>query len=81
VTIEALSLLFTIHGAPLVLKSDNGSAFIAEETHQLLQAWQVEVLFSPPRTPSYKLPVVPVSGQRPTWRPPAARPMPAVHAG
>ena len=53
VTIEALILLFTIHGAPLVLKSDNGSAFIAEETHQLLQAWQVEVLFSPPRTPSY----------------------------
>ena len=53
VTIEALTLLFTIHGAPLVLKSDNGSAFIAEETLHLLRTWQVEVLFSPPRTPSY----------------------------
>ncbi len=53
VTIEALTLLFTIHGAPLVLKSDNGSAFIAEQTRQLLRTWQVEVLFSPPRTPSY----------------------------
>ncbi len=53
VTIEALTMLFTIHGAPLVLKSDNGSAFIADETLQLLRTWQVEVLFSPPRTPSY----------------------------
>jgi hypothetical protein len=53
VTIEALTLLFTIHGVPLVLKSDNGSAFIAEETLHLLRTWQVEVLFSPPRTPSY----------------------------
>jgi transposase InsO family protein len=53
VAIEALTLLFTIHGAPLVLKSDNGSAFIAEETRHLLRTWQVEVLFSPPRTPSY----------------------------
>jgi transposase InsO family protein len=54
VTIEALTLLFTIHGTPpLVLKSDNGSAFIAGETLQLLQTWQVQVLFSPPQTPSY----------------------------
>jgi transposase InsO family protein len=54
VTIEALTLLFTIHGTPpLVLKSDNGSAFIAGETLQLLRTWRVQVLFSPPQTPSY----------------------------
>jgi len=53
VTIEALTFLFTIHGAPLVLKSDNGSAFIAEETLHLLRTWQVQILFSPPQTPSY----------------------------
>jgi transposase InsO family protein len=53
VTIQALTLLFTIYGAPLVLKSDNGSAFIDEETLELLRTWQVQVLFSPPRTPTY----------------------------
>jgi transposase InsO family protein len=52
-TIEALTMLFTIHGAPLVLKSDNGSAFIAEATRRFLAAWGVQQLFSPPRTPSY----------------------------
>jgi transposase InsO family protein len=53
VAIAALTLLFTIHGAPLVLKSDNGSAFIAGETTQLLRTWQVGILFSPAQTPAY----------------------------
>ena len=52
-TIEALTCLFTIHGAPLVLKSDNGSAFIAHDTAHLLDQWQVCALFSPPRLPAY----------------------------
>ena len=49
----ALKMLFGQHGAPLVLKSDNGSAFIAVEFEALLTTWQVGQLFSPPRTPSY----------------------------
>jgi transposase InsO family protein len=50
---NALARLFTIHGAPLVLKSDNGPAFRAAETKQLLQRWGVGALFSPPGLPSY----------------------------
>jgi transposase InsO family protein len=48
-----LATLFTEHGAPLVLKSDNGSAFISQKFHELLDAWHVTPLFSPPRTPRY----------------------------
>jgi transposase InsO family protein len=51
--VEALTMLFTIHGAPLVLKTDNGSPFCAAETERLLEQWQVKALFSPPRLPSY----------------------------
>jgi hypothetical protein len=36
-----------------VLKSDNGSAFIAAEFEALLTNWGVEQLFSPPRLPRY----------------------------
>jgi transposase InsO family protein len=36
-----------------VLKSDNGSAFLAEEFGALLAGGGVEQLFSPPRTPRY----------------------------
>jgi transposase InsO family protein len=52
-TYHALESLFRRHGAPLVLKSDNGSAFIDDETEQLLDRWDVFPLFSPPRTPQY----------------------------
>jgi transposase InsO family protein len=52
-TIDALQMLFTIHGAPLVLKADNGSAFIAEATREFLSLWGVHLLFSPPHTPRY----------------------------
>jgi len=52
-TIDALTMLFTIHGAPLVLKSDNGPAFLADDTKRLLRTWQVASLFSPPALPSY----------------------------
>lgn len=41
------------HGPPLILKCDNGSAFIAEETQSLLTAWGILPLYSPPQTPSY----------------------------
>ena len=48
-----LEQLFLEHGAPLVLKSDNGSAFIAESLTGLLTQQQVSQLFSPARRPQY----------------------------
>jgi transposase InsO family protein len=50
---NALASLFTCHGAPLVLKMDNGSAFLADLTQELLTCWQVIPLFSPPYFPRY----------------------------
>jgi len=49
----ALAALFLEHGPPLVLKSDNGSAFISAHAASLLAAWRVVPLFSPPHTPQY----------------------------
>ena len=48
-----LELLFTVYGAPLVLKSDNGSAFRAEEVKRFLGRWEVWSLYSPPGVPGY----------------------------
>lgn len=48
-----LQALFDRHGAPLVLKSDNGSAFISESTRRLLAAQSVVHLLSPPALPAY----------------------------
>ncbi len=52
-TIAVLASLFWEHGPPLVLKSDNGSAFIARETGDLLATWGILHLRSPPATPQY----------------------------
>ena len=52
-TINALEGLFCEHGAPLVLKSDNGSGFISAAMRGFLDGWQVRPLFSPPYTPEY----------------------------
>jgi len=51
--VDALRALFVRHGAPLVLKTDNGAAFVAQETTLLLGASKVWHLRSPPRTPRY----------------------------
>jgi hypothetical protein len=51
--IAALEELFRRLGAPLVLKSDNGSAFIDQRTQRLLGRWQVWPLYSPPACPAY----------------------------
>jgi transposase InsO family protein len=48
-----LARLFACYGAPLVLKSDNGSAFSAADLREFLQRWGVWPLFSPPQTPAY----------------------------
>jgi transposase InsO family protein len=53
VVLEELPWLFTQHGAPLVLKTDNGSAFIADALRWYLRGCGVGQLFSPPRRPAY----------------------------
>lgn len=53
VAVVALRSLFACHGAPLVLKTDNGSAFCAGATLDLLHEKEVLPLFSPPHTPRY----------------------------
>jgi transposase InsO family protein len=53
ITIEALRSLLVLHSAPLVLKTDNGSAFIADATKNFFCPFGVNLLFSPPHTPRY----------------------------
>ena len=50
---QELASLFVSHGAPLVLKADNGSAFIDAGFRTGMKSFGVEMLFSPPRMPSY----------------------------
>jgi transposase InsO family protein len=45
--------LFREHGAPLVVKCDNGSAFISDEFQAFLAERGVLLLYSPPRRPQY----------------------------
>jgi transposase InsO family protein len=49
----ALRGLFAAYGPPLVLKSDNGSAFGAAAVQELLHQRGVKNLFSPPEMPRY----------------------------
>jgi len=51
--VEALQSLFAEYGPPLVLKSDNGSAFGAAAVQELLAKRGVKNLFSPPQMPRY----------------------------
>jgi hypothetical protein len=50
---RVLAGLFMIHGAPLVLKCDNGSALIAWAVCMLLATWGALLLRSPAGLPSY----------------------------
>jgi transposase InsO family protein len=52
-TIAGLQSLFREHGEPLVIKSDNGSGFIACAVESFLEQHGVNHLLSPPRLPSY----------------------------
>ena len=52
-TVDLLRALIRQHGAPLVLKSDNGSAFKADMTRKLLEKHGILPLYSPPRFPQY----------------------------
>ena len=49
----ALASLFALHGVPLVLKMDNGSAFLADDLDTFFCRWGVIPLFSPPYFPRY----------------------------
>lgn len=51
--IAVLRLLFRQHGAPLIIKSDNGSAFIGKLADGLLKEWRVWHLRSPPEYPEF----------------------------
>lgn len=51
--IRTLCRLFVEHGAPLVLKADNGSAFVSGAVQGLLAEHGVLPLYSPPGTPAY----------------------------
>lgn len=52
-TLRLVERLFQEQGPPLVLKSDNGSAFIDAQFQELLESWKVIALRSPPHTPQY----------------------------
>ena len=52
-TIRIVESLFTAHGPPLVVKSDNGPAFKDHDFIKLLKRHRVVPLRSPPRTPRY----------------------------
>jgi transposase InsO family protein len=52
-TIDILLSLFLAHGPPLVIKADNGPAFVARETRAVLAAHRVMILYSPPYLPRY----------------------------
>jgi transposase InsO family protein len=49
----ALATLFAEHGAPLVLKCDNGSPFVGAVVAELLAEYGVAALVSPPYWPAY----------------------------
>lgn len=53
VVCAALVALFTSHGAPLVLKADNGSPFACPAVRRLLKTCGVFLLLSPPHFPQY----------------------------
>ena len=50
---DQLAQLFARHGAPLVLKRDNGSNLAGGEVDELLDAYGVIALNSPPHYPAY----------------------------
>jgi transposase InsO family protein len=52
-TIACLRDLITRHGAPLLIKADNGGAFAGNDTREFLNAQGIALLLSPPYTPSY----------------------------
>jgi hypothetical protein len=50
---DALHTLFCEYGAPLVLKCDNGPAFLSRATKEFMRDWSIITLYSPPYAPWY----------------------------
>ena len=50
---ELLEALIVEHGAPLVVKSDNGGPFTADDTREYLESREILPLYSPPAFPQY----------------------------
>jgi hypothetical protein len=65
--VEELRRLFELWGAPLVLKSDNGSGLVAKEVRDLLDQWAVTALRSPPLTPTFNGAVEAGMGSLKAW--------------
>jgi hypothetical protein len=53
VVVACLRWLIEWHGAPLVLKADNGSAFISDVLRDFCERHAITLLFSPPRCPRF----------------------------
>jgi len=53
VATQQLARLFATHQAPLILKTDNGAAFRADDFKEFLDAAGVIPLYSPPSCPGY----------------------------
>lgn len=51
--IPVLEALFARYGVPLVIKADNGSAFISKDVEVFLESLGVTLLLSPPGTPRF----------------------------
>jgi hypothetical protein len=51
--IDLLTALFAWHGAPLVMKCDNGSSFTSEKARRFLEENGVLLMVSPPGTPTW----------------------------
>jgi transposase InsO family protein len=63
----ALAHLFAVHGTPLVLKMDNGSAFRARSLQEFLAGLGVICLYSPPHCPGYNGTIEASIGSLKTW--------------
>lgn len=66
-TVDLLAALFEEHGAPLVIKTDNGSHFTGEEVADLLQRHRILHLRSPARYPQFNGSVEAGIGALRTW--------------
>jgi len=64
--------LFTEHGPPLVLKSDNGGPFRDQGTKELLASYRVIPLYNPRRHPAYNGGVERANGQLASYQEAAA---------
>jgi transposase InsO family protein len=66
-TVDLLTAMFAEHGAPFVIKSDNGSHFTGQEATEFFERHRVLHLRSPPRYPQFNGSVEAGIGAMRTW--------------